>query len=102
MEGIQAIPMDVRDLISYYDKYHPEFETYFDKNVRQKNLQMKKKSRSRHGPPPSAITIYDLAEFFIKDQAKKEPKSHFVLDEIPMIQIGENSQPFIQFKVIRE
>ena len=88
MKNILAKPIDVTDLIKYFNQNHPEFEIVLDKNIPKKHLQLQKKSRSPHGPPPSEITTYELTTFFIKNETKKNPKSNFVLDEVPIMQQG--------------
>ena len=71
MKHIQAQPIDMRDLITYYNQYHPS----------QKNLKFK------HAVP-SGINAYDMAAFFIEDQVRMHENSHFVLDEVPIFQQG--------------
>ena len=89
MSNTKAVAKDVNDLIQYYNDHHPTLTIFEDRTQRQKNLRMKKKSRSSDRESPSEVTIYELAEFFIQDQIRKEPNSHFVLDEVPIIQQGK-------------
>ena len=86
MKNIEAQPIDVLDLLDYYNMHHPTFTTFFD----PKEQQMKKKPLSSNTHPtdsaPSDINTYDLAEFFIQDKVSRDANSHFVLDEVPIFQ----------------
>ena len=88
MKNILAKPVDVTDLIKYFNLNHPEFEIIVDKSIRQKHLRIQKHSRSPYGPPPSDVDTYDLTMFFIQNEVKNNPKSNFVLDEVPIMQQG--------------
>ena len=82
--NIPAQPIDVTDLLAYYDLYNPEFSTFFDANERIKDLRMKKKSRSATGSGTSDLNIYELIEFFLQHKVENYENSHFVVDEIPI------------------
>ena len=88
MKNIRAKPVDVTDLIKYFNLNHPDFQIVIDKSIKQKHLRAQKKSRSPNGPPPSEISSYELATFFIQNEVKNNPNSNFVLDEVPILQKG--------------
>ena len=85
MKNIQAQPIDMIDLIEYYDKYHPKFTIFVDSTESNKDRRMKKKARSTHGTLYE-INVYDLMEFFIQDNTRIFENSHFVIDEVPIFQ----------------
>ena len=41
MKNVSAIPIDMKDLIEFYNKTHPEFEIFYDQNERIINKKMK-------------------------------------------------------------
>ena len=82
--NIPAQPIDVTDLLAYYDLHNPEFSTFFDTNEKIKDLRMKKTSRSTTGSGTSDLNIYELIEFFLQHKVENYENSHFVVDEIPI------------------
>ena len=90
MKNIEAQPIDVLDLLDYYNMNNSTFTTFFD----PKERQMKKRPLSTYSntlplptdTAPSEINAYDLVEFFIKDKVSRDDNSHFVLDEVPIFQ----------------
>ena len=90
MNSIKTTPIDVADLIDYYNAHHPTFKTCFNDALQQNGpLTVVYKSDNQQYKPK--ISTYELVYFFIEDQVKKNPASNFILDEVPILQEGENS-----------
>ena len=81
----QVYAIDVRDLLQFYDTFHPTLVTVFDGKEKNKNLRMKQKHRGSPDSEATGITIYDLIQFFIQEKAMDYEDSHFVLDEVPIL-----------------
>ena len=86
LKNIDAQPIDIPDLIEYYNRHHPVFTTFYDTKERKKNLRLKKKRRSGTEPCSSDISSYDLVTFFIEHQISVHENSSFILDEVPIFQ----------------
>ena len=89
MKNTDAIPIDITDLIAYYDKHHPTFVTVFDESEPIETLRMKKIYRSKRlsdiSKPLSELSVYELIEFFIKNEIEIYENSHFIIDEVPIL-----------------
>ena len=81
----QVYAVDVRDLLQFYDSFHPKFITVFDGNEKRRNLRMKQKRRGSPDSDATGISIYDLIQFYIQEKALDYANSHFVLDEVPIL-----------------
>ena len=82
--NIPAQPIDVTDLLAYYNSHNSEFSTFLDTNEKRKDLRMKKKSRSTTNSHTSDLNIYELIEFFVRHKVSNYENSHFIVDELPI------------------
>ena len=85
MKNTAARPIDVPDLIDFYDANHKEYCTVFDANEVMKECRLKKRLRNGNGPA-SLIDSYELTKFFIQRQVEQNDNCHFILDEVPIFQ----------------
>ena len=91
MKFTDAKPVDMPEMIDYYNQYHPTFLTFYDAKERRKNRKLKKKLRiDSAGSSPSDIDSYDIVKFFIQHQVSQKENSHFILDEVPIFQQKSN------------
>ena len=84
MKNVLAKPIDMIDLIAFYDTNNPTFTTYLDSNERNPNCQMKKKERSGPNFASSTLDVYELLTFFIEENMRLNTDSHFIIDEVPI------------------
>ena len=92
MKNVQAQPIDMTDLINYYDQHHPEFRIFDDIAASDKDRRIKKKPRFTDDLTTLKINAYELVEFFIENN---DANSHFILDEVPIFQQGNALQYII-------
>ena len=86
MKFTDAHPIDIPNLIDYYDQHHPMFEIFYDTKERKNNRRLKKKPRLGNEPYCSDVDSYDLVKFFIQHSVSQHENSHFILDEVPIFQ----------------
>ena len=88
--NVPATPIDILDMIEYYDTHNPMYQILYDANEAIENRRMKKRERFGYDPMILPIFSYDLVEFFVEDSIRKKPESHFIVDEVPIVEEGKN------------
>ena len=84
MKNVAAIPIDMKDLIGFYNNTHPEYEVYYDETEPMFNMRMKK-IRKHDRKVQNLIEVYEILEHFIKEKAKLDSSASFIVDELPIV-----------------
>ena len=85
MKNINAIPIDINDLIDVYNKTNVTFEVFFDEHEPKANNKMKKRRKDGTSSDLSTIDVYELLEHFIKEKTKLDAEANFIVDELPIL-----------------
>ena len=93
MKNVAAIPIDMKDLIGFYNNTHPEYEVYYDETEPMFNMRMKK-IRKHDRKVQNLIEVYEILEHFIKEKAKLDSSASFIVDELPIVIDGNCSYCF--------
>ena len=84
MKNILAIPIDMQELLTFYNNTHPEFEVFYDEKEPQLNQRMKKKKKTGITSQFFPVEVYEIVEHFIQEKTKIDPFSNFIVDELPI------------------
>ena len=85
MKITAARPIDIPDLIQFYNDNNQVYTTFFDVNEPIKESRLKKKIRNGNGTS-SPMNSYELVTFFVEHQVAKNDNCHFILDEVPIFE----------------
>ena len=88
--NVPATPIDILDMIEYYDTHNPMYQILYDSDDALENRRMKKRERFGYDPMTLPIFSYELVEFFVEDIIRNNPESHFIVDEVPIVEEGKN------------
>ena len=89
MKNISAIPFDMKDLIEFYNKTHPEYEIFYDQKERNINRKMKKRRKDGNMASPLPVDVYEILEHLIEEKRKLDPDTSFIVDELPILLDGK-------------
>ena len=90
MSNVCAIPINMQDLITFYNNTHPEFEVFYDEKEPVPNLKMKKKYKRSPTSQYLWIDVYEIVEHFVKEKVKLNPTANFIFDELPIALDGNS------------
>ena len=86
--GVETI--NTTKLLDYFNIHHPTHTTFYDPKKRKMMMKQRSNNLLQLFDTSSAIDVYMLVKFFIKDNVSKHGvKAGFIIDECPIISNDE-------------